>query len=126
MDRRTFLATGGLALAGFAAACGKKRDNDLPAGATMGQLVGRLRGETQEMTVIQAVENILVRPRSRISFALVDKAGTKRFTDGSVRAYAALGGQTTAALGPVTAEYHGEGLGEKGIYTVRFDIDRPG
>jgi hypothetical protein len=126
MDRRTFLATGGIALAGFAVACSSKKDADLPPNATMGQLVGELRKSTQEMTVIQAVENILVRPRSRISFALVDKEQTKRFTGGSVRAYAALGGQTTKALGPVTAEYHGEGLGEKGVYVVRFDIDKPG
>lgn len=126
IGRRAFLATGGLALAGLAVGCKKKKGSDLPAGATMGALVQRVRGSAEEMTVIQAVENILVRPRSRVSFALVDKAQTKRFTGGSVRAYAALGGQTTAAIGPVTAEYHGEGLGEKGVYVVRFDIDRPG
>jgi hypothetical protein len=126
MDRRTFLATGGLALAGLAAACNKNDGGELPAGATMGELVGRLRSTSEEITVVQAVENILVRPRSRISFALLDKAGTTRLTGGSVRVYAALGGQKTAALGPVTAEYHGEGLGDKAVYTVRFDIDRPG
>ena len=126
MDRRTFLATGGIALAGFAVACNKKKGSELPTGATMGQLVADLRKSAKELTVIQAVENILVRPGSRVSFALVSKDQTKRFTGGSVRAYAAIGGQTTAALGPVTTEYHGEGLGEKGVYVVRFDVDKPG
>jgi hypothetical protein len=125
MDRRTFLATGGLALAGLAVAC-KKGPEPLPTGLTMEELVARVRESHEHITVVQAVENILVRPRSRVTFALTDATATKRHTGGSVEVYAARQGSTSAALGPFAAEYHDEGLGDKGIYLVRFDVDAPG
>ena len=117
--------TGGLALAGLATACTKKKRKDaLPAGATMASLVASLKKTNQrEISVIQAVENLLVRPQSRVSFALVDKAGTKRFSGGRVQVYWSAVDSTAAAHGPITAEYHGDGLGDKGIYVARIDID---
>lgn len=124
MDRRAFLVTGGLALAGLAAACGKKA----PAleGRLLEDIVNTVRAKDQPMTVIQAVENILVRPRSRVSFALTDASATRRYTGGNVNVYWAQVGSTSPALGPVRAEYHGDGLGEKGIYIARLDIARAG
>jgi hypothetical protein len=123
MDRRTFLVTGGLALAGLATACKKKTGTAVPAGASMEALVASLKKTHEEISVIQAVENLLVRPQSRVSFALTDKAGTKRFTAGRVQVYWSAVGSTTKALGPVAAEYHTDGLGDKGVYVARIDID---
>jgi hypothetical protein len=122
MDRRAFLVTGGLALAGLATAC-KKKTGALPAGGTMASLAASVKKTREEISVIQAVENLLVRPKSRVSFALVDKSGTKRLTGGRVQIYASAFDSKAAALGPVSAEYHGEGLGDKGIYVARIDID---
>jgi len=126
MDRRTFLVTGGLALAGLATACKKHIAGTLPAGASMIALVDAAKKTREEISVIQAVENILVRPSSRVSFALTDKAGTTRLTGGRVQVYGAPESGAGAAKGPVTAEYHGEGLGDKGVYVARLDVDQPG
>src|SRR5207245_1877218 len=49
MNRRTFLITGGLALAGIATACGKKGGGGLPARATMDALVNQVRGTTAQI-----------------------------------------------------------------------------
>jgi hypothetical protein len=89
----------------------------------MASLVASLKKTNEEISVIQAVENLLVRPKSRVSFALVDKAGTKRFSGGRVQVYWSAVDSTVAALGPITAEYHGDGLGDKGIYVARIDVD---
>jgi hypothetical protein len=123
MDRRTFLVTGGLALAGLATACKKKTEVAIPAGATMETLVASVRKTHEEISVIQAVENLLVRPQSRVSFALVNKAGTKRFTAGRVQVYWSAAEASARSSGPVTAEYHAEGLGDKGVYVARIGID---
>jgi len=93
----------------------------------MKQLVDRVKATNDEVQVIQAVENILVGPRSRVSFALTDKAGTKRYTGGLVHVYYSPVSSTPgAALGPARAEFHGEGLGDKSIYVARIDVDFSG
>src|SRR5438093_1476436 len=126
MDRRTFLVTGGLALAGLATAC-KKKPVALPTGVRLEKVVAAAKkNKDLEITQVQAVDKILVRPQSRIAFALTNSSYTKRYTGGTVRVWYAPIGSTEAARGPVVASYHDEGLGDKGIYVARLDIDRAG
>jgi hypothetical protein len=125
IDRRTFLVTGGLALAGLATACTKKHGG-LPARGTMKTLVDAAKKDDREISVIQAVGSILVRTSSRVSFALTDKAGTNRYTGGHVQVYWAPVEGNAVAKGPVDAVYHGEGLGDKGVYVARIDVDKAG
>jgi hypothetical protein len=121
MDRRTFLATSGLALAGVVAGCGKKSAPVIPAGATMDQAKNALAKGDQAMQVIQATREVFVRRGARVPFALVSQSGTKHFTGGTVRVYWA-DAVNEPLQGPIAAEYHGEGLGDKGIYTVKLDL----
>jgi hypothetical protein len=125
IDRRTFLVTSGLALAWLATGCGG--DEKLPEDASLDELVEALRKrEGDSINVIQAVDQILVAPASRVAFALIGGAdNTTRYTGGDVQVYWGIN-SAASAFGPVRAAYHGEGLGDKGIYIVRLDIDRPG
>lgn len=123
IDRRSFLVTGGLALAWLATGCGK--DEAPPGGASLERLVSTLKDRDTEISVVQALSNVLIRPQSRVAFALVDTGSSTRLAGGSVNVYWGLA-PGAPARGPVRAEYHGEGLGEKGVYVARLDIDRPG
>ncbi len=125
IDRRTFLVTSGLALAWLATGCGG--GDELPADASLDELVDALRKKDGDsINAVQAVDQILVAPRSRVAFALIGGAdNTTRYTGGDLRVYWALN-TAASAFGPVRAEYHGEGLDDKGIYIARLDIDRPG
>src|ERR1051325_1570069 len=121
MDRRTFLATGGLALAGLTTACKKKiKPLPLPSHATLDQLVGVAKKQDQEITVVQAVESILVQKSSRVSFDLTNSTNTAQYTGGSLQVWAAPVGSTQPAIGPVRGVYHGEGLGAQGVYVARI------
>jgi hypothetical protein len=122
IDRRTFLLAGGLALAGVAVGC---RRGGGPAATTINDVITRVERRAGRMQVIQAVGQVLVRPDARISFALLDAQGTRRYTGGQIDVWWATDADRPAR-GPVRATYHGEGLGEKGVYVVRLDIDRPG
>ena len=121
MDRRTFLATSGLALAAIATGCGKKQRPQIPAGATIDQAKAALAKSDSTMQVIQATQEVFVQRKARVPFALLSQSGTDRFTGGDVRVYWS---ESPAAplKGPVAAEYHGEGLGEKGVYTAHVDL----
>jgi hypothetical protein len=125
IDRRTFLVTGGLALAGLATAC-KKKPRSLPAHSTLEQLVADVKKRDTAIQQIQAVEQILVRPQSRIAFALVSADNTTQYKGGSVKVWWSPIGSTAPARGPVPAEFHGDGLGDKGVYVARLDIDTAG
>jgi len=124
MDRRTFLATGSLALAGLATAC-KKMVNALPSGVRMEAVVAAAKAkEDAAFTVVQAVEEILVAPSSRVSFALTNSTYTTRYTGGNMRVWYAPIGSAQPARGPVAATFHDQGLGDKGIYVARLNIDQ--
>jgi hypothetical protein len=127
LDRRTFLAVSGLALAGVATGCTSGGDDPQPSGPpSINDIITesetRKRGRLQ---VIQAVGEVLTRPDARVTFALINAAGTARLTGGTMRVYAAID-DNAPAQGPVEATYHDEGLGEKGIYVVRLNFDKPG
>jgi hypothetical protein len=124
IDRRSFLVSGGLALAGFAVACSKKPESAAP-GTTINDVISRVQGTAGRFQVIQAVGEILARPDARVTFALVDAQGTNRYTGGSIQVYAGPD-PDQPARGPIPAVYHGEGLGEKGVYVARINIDKPG
>lgn len=125
IDRRTFLATGGLALAGIAVACSKKPAVK-PGVASLNDIIGQQTDDKSvRAIVVQAVGDVLSRPDSRVTFAITDAAGTQRFTGGSLRVWYAQDADTPAK-GPVDVAYHGEGLGTKGIYVVRLDLDKTG
>ncbi|MFY9586605.1 MAG: hypothetical protein WAT66_04015 [Actinomycetota bacterium] len=125
IDRRTFLATSGLALAWLATGCGGK-DDALPENASPNQLATDLKERDGDpINVLQAVDQVLVRPASRVAFALVAADRTTFLRGGGVDVYYGLD-PSAPARGPVRAEYHGEGLGSKGVYVVKLDIDRPG
>lgn len=125
IDRRTFIITSGLAVAGLATACGKSQA-PLPSGASLDTLVKAVQARDRKITVVQAVGSILVRPQSRVSFALTNEANTTRYTGGSIRVYGSSIASTGPAQGPIPAVYHGQGLGTKGVYVVRLDVDRAG
>jgi hypothetical protein len=122
MDRRTFLATSGLALAGLATACAKKpKAPTIPAGATIDQAKAALAKGDTTMQVIQAVRDVFVQRSARVPFALISMDGAKRYTGGDVRVYWS-DSPDKALQGPVQAEYRGEGLGEKGVYVAHLDL----
>jgi len=126
LDRRTFLTLGGLAFAGLATSCkngeGPKPSKQPSINDIITESESRKRGR---FTVVQAVGEVLTRPDARVTFALIDAAGTGRLTGGSIRVYTSID-DDAPAQGPVDAEYHGEGLGEKGIYVARLNFDKPG
>ena len=123
IDRRSFLVTGGLALAWVATGCGKGETP--PRGVSLERFVGTLKDRGTEISVVQALSKVLIRPQSRVAFALVDSDNRTRLADGTVNVFWGLD-PGAPARGPVRAEYHGEGLGDKGVYVARLDIDRPG
>jgi hypothetical protein len=135
IDRRTFLAMSGLAVAGIATACGGSGDGPEPDGQlTINKVIDESeRLKRGRFNVIRALEEILVGADARVTFALIDAAdtsGTKRLTGGSIKVYASTG-EDAPAIGPVTATYHDEGLrdargGSKGVYVVRLNVDKPG
>lgn len=126
IDRRTFLAVGGMALAGVATGCssggGPKPAKQLTINDIITQSEAAKRGR---FTVVQAVGEVLTRPDARVTFALLDSTGTKRLTGGTVQVYYGIN-PDAPANGPVTATYHDEGLGDKGVYVVRVDLDKKG
>ena len=126
LDRRTFLAVGGLALAGLATGCSGD-DGPQPSGPpSINDIIDESGTKKRpRLQVIQAVGEVLTRPDARVTFALIDAAGTTRLTGGTVRVYAALD-PDAPAQGPVEATYHDEGLEDKGIYVVRLNFDKPG
>ena len=123
MDRRTFMVTGGLALAGLATAC-KKKPTTLGSGSTLEQLVADVRTRDTAIQQIQAVEQILVGPRSRVAFALISPDNTTQYKGGSVKVWWSPIGSNAPARGPVPAVFHGEGLGDKGVYVARINVDQ--
>jgi hypothetical protein len=124
IDRRTFLVTGGLALAWVATGCKKKAS--LPADASPNELATALKKrDGAAINVIQAVDQILVRPGSRVAFALIAADRTTFLRGGDVRVYYGID-PSAKAFGPVRATYHGEGLGDKGVYVARINVTRPG
>ncbi|MGH2725650.1 MAG: hypothetical protein ACRDKS_01610 [Actinomycetota bacterium] len=126
MQRRTFLALSGLAVAGIATACGGKGDGIEPNKLSLDQVIqGSKDRKLGEFTMIQALGEVLVSPDARVTFALLDKAGTTRLKGGTIRVFAAMD-RSSPAHGPVNASYHDEGLGEKGVYVVRLKLDKPG
>lgn len=125
IDRRSFLVTGGLALAGLAAACSKDGTSDGGTPTTINEVIATLGTSVSRFQVIQAVGEVLARPDARVTFALLDSEGKRRYTGGSIRVYASTDADAPAR-GPIDAVYHGEGLGDKGIYVARINIDTPG
>ncbi|MCI0346344.1 MAG: hypothetical protein L0221_13025, partial [Chloroflexi bacterium] len=126
IPRRTFLALSGLAVAGVATACGGKGDGIEPNKLSLDEVIeGAEDRKLGQFTMIQALGEVLVSPDARVTFALLDKAGTTRLTGGTFRVFASPD-RTSSAHGPVKASYHAEGLGDKGVYVVRLNLDKPG
>lgn len=129
LDRRTFLALSGLAVAGVA--CGGNGDGIEPNKLSLNEVIEGARDrKLGEFTMVQAVGEVLVSPNARVTFALTDKTMTTRFTGGTVRVFAAMD-RSSPAHGPANASYHDEGLVDstgvsKGIYVVRLNLDKPG
>ncbi|MEX2557383.1 MAG: hypothetical protein WEB06_17360 [Actinomycetota bacterium] len=123
LDRRTFLAVSGLAFVGLATSCGGD-DEPSPTGGTIESLISQAEAErATRIQVIQANLQVLVRSDARVPFALISSEGA-RSSGGSPRAWYGQAG--TRARGPVEVSYHGEGLGEKGVYVGRFNFDQAG
>ena len=133
IDRRTFLAMSGLAVAGVAVGCSNKNDGD-PGGVDGPLTINDIIDESERLKrgrfqVIQALGEVLASPTARVTFALVaaqDTTGQQRLRGGNIKVYAAKGDADNPAVGPVTASYHDEGLGDKGVYVARLKIDSPG
>ncbi len=90
IDRRTFLVTSGLALAWLATGCGGK-DEALPEDASPNQLATALKERDGDpISVLQAVDQVLVRPSSRVAFALIAADRTTFLTGGDVDVYYGL------------------------------------
>ncbi|MGH2794877.1 MAG: hypothetical protein ACRDKG_11300 [Actinomycetota bacterium] len=134
LDRRTFLAMSGLAVAGLATGCRNSGDADPGGPPSINDIITQSEQlKRGRVNVVQALGEVLTRPDARVTFALIDAqdtTGQKRLTGGTVRVYAAKDADAPA-LGPVEATYHDEGLVDthgvsKGIYVVRLKIDTPG
>jgi hypothetical protein len=127
MDRRKFLAVSGLAFAGLAASCNKKKSGQKPPEnkTINGVIADAMDRKLGTFTVVQAVGEVLVRPDARVTFALADPTATKRYKGGKMRVFASQD-PDGVAQGPIDATYQDEGLGDKGVYVVRLNFDKPG
>jgi hypothetical protein len=123
IDRRTFLVSGGLALTGLAVACSKKDDGPTKPATSINGIIAGLGSGAQRLDMFQGALEILVRPDARIPFVLADQRG--KLTGGSLQVFASMD-LDTKAQGPVEAVYRAEGLGDKGVYVVRINLDKPG
>jgi hypothetical protein len=123
IERRTFLALSGFALAGLATSCGN--DGEPADDGSIDSLIRQARAEGAEpLQVIQANLEVLASPDARVPFALISADGRGRYGGGMVRAWYAQA--DARPRGPVDVAYHDEGLGEKGVYVGRFNFDRTG
>lgn len=126
INRRTFLATGTLAIAGLAVGCKSKPSEDIPTDASINDIITVAAGRKDaRLQMIQAAENIPVAQDARVPFALISADGQTRYTGGRIRIWYSLNPDGDAE-GPVDATYHGEGLGTKGVYTARVNFASTG
>jgi hypothetical protein len=111
MDRRDFLRTGAFAFLGLAVACNNKKGL-VPGKATLDDVIAN---RMQTLTIIGAGTELLSGKEQRIAFGILDAATNERIVGATGDVWIAKA-RTEPALGPFTMTYHGDGLGEKGVY----------
>lgn len=123
LHRREFLRAGTLSLVGLAVACGK--DGGSTTTTASGSIDALIAGRPQAFQMIAANAETLSRREERFAFALLRPGEGTPLSGGAGRVWVARN-RTDEALGPFPAAYHGEGLGEKGIYVARITFPSEG
>lgn len=118
LSRRDILRAGGLL--GLAALTGCAKKPAPPAATTIEQVIA---GRTPTLQLIPAGTELLSGRAERLAFGVVGKDGLLA-RGGDVRIWLSET-QKTRALGPFTATFRGDGLGDRGVYdtTVTFPKD---
>lgn len=122
LSRRDFLRTGTLATAGFIlTACGKSKDN----GTAAQSLNDIIAGRAQTIEVITVGTELLPGKPERFAFGLFDPTARAPVPDMTGRMWFAKD-RTERATGPIPVAYHGQGLGDRGVYEARITFPENG
>lgn len=122
LSRRRFLfATGATALGAIAAACSRGNGN----GAVPGSLRELTEGKRQSVQVFNANFETFPGVPERVVFGLRDPDTGDFLGGGSARVWAAVRPEDEP-IGPFSAVFHGEGLGDRGVYVARIAFPTEG
>lgn len=77
------------------------------------------------LTVLVATFEMLTGEGQRMQFALLDEAGSP-LLDATVQAWLVRAEDHTVADGPASPAFHGDGLGDRGVYAFETSLDQPG
>jgi len=120
MDRRDFLRTSTFAFLGLAASsCAK--GTRLAKTQTLDDVIA---GRAQRLQLLSVGTEVLKQRDERVAFGVLEAGTGARVIDGVGKLWAAPT-RTVPSIGPLPIAYHGDGLGEKGIYeaTLNFPSD---
>lgn len=120
ISRRGFMRAGTFTLLGAAAACSK--GIDLSNVRSLDTVIGTTPPTTQMF--VAGTELLSGRPE-RFAFALANPRTNERIVDGAVQVSFAPD-RRSALSGPFPAVYHGDGLGEKGVFQAAMTFPKDG
>lgn len=123
LSRRDFLIAGGtLALGTVAASCAKKKTPLIRPGATLDEIIG---ARTQNLEVIAVGTELLPARAERFAVGLAGPADHLPIPNMTGRMWFATT-RTQPAQGPFPITYHGDGLGDRGVYESRITFPSAG
>lgn len=133
LSRREFLLAGGATALGLiAAACGKNGNGNgggsTDAGffsGTPASLAELAQGREQTLQVLNSNFETFAKKQQRLVFGLRNPQNGSFYQGGRARVWAALD-RDDAPLGPFEATFHGEGLGDRGVYVAEATFPSDG
>ena len=121
LDRRDFIRAGGAVMLGILAACGRE-ETPQPVTGTIDDI---LDGRQPSAQLIAAGTELIEERAERVAFGVIDPSTNQPITEAKTRLWVARDRQT-AALGPFETEYHGDGLGNRGVYVAQITFPAKG
>ncbi len=109
-------------LGAIASACASSVKKLIPGKATLDDVIG---AGPKQIQLITTGTEILSKQEERVAFALVEPSTGSRVLNVSGDMWVAQT-RTAPALGPFPYTYHGDGLGEKGIFETNIDFPSDG
>lgn len=117
IDRRHFLRAGSAAALAFLAACARE-ETKKPTQGTIDDILG---SRQPNIELVPAGTELIEDRGERVAFGIIDTTTNRPIPNGKTRLWAAPDRQTKA-LGPFEAPYHGDGLGDRGVYVARVNF----